>query len=112
MPDAMDFMMLLPPPNDNRNLDDIEKDKPFVTYVWDRPLCPWCAQWLRFVDFRPVGLSFGAKAGCPNFHGLWAFGQDRWLDVRPPKNIERGGDGAWWSTISEDELNAARKKAN
>ena len=97
-------MMFLPPSDQPRNLDDIEKDKPFSTYAWETPLCPWCAQWLRLVDFRSIGLPWEARAGCPSFHGLWAFSQKRWLDVRPPKNISRGGDGAWWTTVTVKEL--------
>ncbi len=98
--------MILPPKDQHRNLDDIEKNAPFVTYTWKTPLCPWCAQWLRSVDFRPLGLPWVAKAGCPAYHGLWAFGQNRWVDVRPPKNVSRGGDGAWWTTVTVKELQA------
>ncbi len=98
--------MILPPQHDHRNLDDIEKDTPFVTYAWERPLCPWCAQWLRHVDFRPIGLPWAARAGCPAFHGLWAFSKKHWLDVRPPKNISRAGDGAWWTSVTIEELRA------
>ncbi len=92
------------PQDQLRNLDDIEKTKPFSTYAWETPLCPWCAQWLRRVDFRPIGLPFEARAGCPAYHGLWAFGQKRWFDVRPPKNVARGSDGAWWTSVTVEEL--------
>ncbi len=99
--------MILPPKDQHLNLDEIEKDTPFVTYAWERPLCPWCAQWLRHVDFRPIGLPWGARAGCPNFHGLWAFSKKRWLNVRPPTNVTRGSDGAWWTSVTIEELRAA-----
>ncbi len=99
--------MILPPKDQHRSLDEIEKDTPFVTYAWERPLCPWCAQWLRHVDFRPIGLPWGARAGCPAFHGLWAFSKKRWLNVSPPTNVMRGSDGAWWTTLTIEELQAA-----
>lgn len=102
----MDSIMILPPKDQPSNLDDIEKNTPFVTYVWERPLCPWCAQWLRVVDFRPIGLPWEARAGCPNFHGIWAFSQNHWVDVRPPANVARGGDGAWWTSVTIEELRA------
>ena len=99
-------MMILPPKDQHRNLDDIEKDTPFVTYAWKRPLCPWCAQWLRNVDFRAIGLPWAVKAGCPAYHGLWAFSKKRWVNIQPPKNVTRGGDGAWWTSVTIEELQA------
>ncbi len=99
-------MMFLPPHDQLRNLDDIEKDKPFSTYAWETPLCPWCAQWLRSVDFRPIGLPWKANAGCPSYHGMWAFSKNRWVDVQPPVNVLRGSDGAWWTSVTIEELQA------
>lgn len=91
------------PPFEDRRIDDIEKEPGFATYAWEPPLCPWCGQWLRPVDMRPVGLPFQATNACPFYHGLLAFSQTRWVDVRPPKTV-LGGDGAWWSSISIQEL--------
>lgn len=98
--------MILPPKDQHRDLDDIEKNTPFVTYAWERPLCPWCGQWLRATDFRPAGLPWEARTGCPNYHGLWASGQERWMNIRPPKNVQRGSDGAWWTSVTVEELQA------
>ncbi len=95
--------MILPPHDDQRALDDIEKEPPFVTYAWARPLCPWCAQWLRPVDMRPIGLPFTVRLGCPYFHGLFAFSRGCWMDYRVPQ-IARGGDGAWRTSIGVDEM--------
>jgi hypothetical protein len=94
------------PPNENRDLDDIEHERPYTTYAWMPPLCPRCGQWLRPVDMRPAGMPFRANAGCPAYHGLFAFSQQRWVDVRPPKNVKIGGDGAWWSSVTVEQLQA------
>lgn len=92
------------PPSDGiHNLDDIEKETPFVTYAWWPPLCPWCGQWLRGVDLRPIGQDFIAKLACPSYHGLVGHGQTRWVDLRPPA-VQQGGDGAWWCTVSAAQL--------
>lgn len=91
------------PPGESYDLDDIEHKKPYVTYAWAPPLCPWCGQWLRPVDMRPVGLPFEATTACPSYHGLFAFSQTRWVDFRPPK-IARGGDGAWWTSLTTQQL--------
>ena len=97
--------MILPSHNDQCNLDALEKNPPFATYMWARPICPWCAQWLRPVDMRPIGLPFTVQLGCPYFHGLFVFSQGRWMDYRVPQ-IARGGDGAWWTTIDQTEIRA------
>ncbi len=82
---------------------DSEKEPGFVTYAWWPPLCPWCAQWLRKVDMRPVGLPFVARTACPSYHGLFVHSQMNWRDLRPPK-ITRGGDGAWWTSLTMEQL--------
>jgi hypothetical protein len=93
------------PPNEDRDLADIEKEPGFATYGWMPPLCPWCGQWLRPVDFQPAGMPFAAKAGCPAYHGLFAFSQQRWVNVRPP-DVQMGGDGAWWTSLTVEQLQA------
>lgn len=98
-------MDAIPPLHDHQHLGDIEKETPFVTVAWQPPLCPWCAQWLRPVDMRPVGMPFKAVSACPLYHGLFAFGQSRWVDLRPPK-IARGSDGAWWTSLTIEQLQA------
>ncbi len=97
------MMYPIMPPLGNRNLADIEQETPYTTYAWEPPLCPWCAQWLRPVDMRPVGMPFQAIAACPAYHGLYAFGQTRWVDFRPPK-VARGSDGAWWTSLTIEQL--------
>lgn len=94
---------LLPAPGESHNLDDIEKETPFVTYAWSPPLCPWCGNWLRKVNMRPVGIPFVVRMACPSYHGLYAFNQTRWVDFRPAA-IQRGGDGAWWTTLDTHQL--------
>ena len=96
-------MMPLLPPDDSYDLDDIEKEPGFVTYAWWPPLCPWCAQWLRPVDMRPIGIPFKAITACPAYHGLFAAHLKRWVDLRPP-NITRGSDGAWWTSLTTEQL--------
>ena len=96
-------MLPMLPPWENRDLDDIEQETPFVTYAWAPPLCPWCGQWLRPVDMRPMGMPFKATTGCPLYHGLYTFNQTRWVDFRPPE-IVRASDGAWWTTLDAKQL--------
>lgn len=89
-------------PNEALDLDNIEKETPYVTCAWWPPLCPWCGQWLRQVDMRPVGMPFVARTACPAYHGLFAYNQTRWVDFRPPK-VARGSDGAWWTSLTTDQ---------
>ncbi len=92
-------MLPVMPPWEDRDLRIIEHERPFVTYGWNPPLCPWCAAWLRPVDMRAIGLPVKAATACPAYHGMLAFGQQKWVDLRPPGK-ERGGDGFWWSTLT------------
>ena len=98
-------MLPVMPPWEDRDLRTIEQERPFVTYGWTPPLCPWCAQWLRPVDMRPLGLSIKAATACPDYHGMLAFGQKKWVNLRPP-NTKRGGDGSWWTPLTIDQLKA------
>lgn len=109
----MPMMPMLPPKNSQRDMDEIEKESPFVTYAWGSPLCPWCGSWLRQVNMMPRwGIPFIASHGCPSYHGMTTHGGTKWADFKPPK-VERGGDGAWWSEIEPEhyakwrELNEA-----
>lgn len=97
------MMWMVMPPWEHRDLDDIEHEPGFATYAWAPPLCPWCGQWLRPVDMRPMGMPFKAITACPAFHGLFTFNQTRWADFRPPK-IDRGSDGAWWTSLTIEQL--------
>ncbi len=96
-------MYPLLPPDHPYSAKDVEKEPGFVAYAWWPPLCPWCAQWLRQVDFRPIGLPFVARTACPSYHGLFVTSQMAWMDLRPPKNA-RGGDGAWWTSLTVEQL--------
>lgn len=93
------MMPMLPPSNSQRDMDSIEKERPFVTYAWATPLCPWCGSWLRQVNLEPRwGIPFTATHGCPYYHGMTTHGGTQWANFRPLK-VERGGDGAWWTEI-------------
>lgn len=95
-------MMPMLPPKGERDLDEIEKERPFVTYAWASPLCPWCGSWLRKIDMRPRwGIPFIVTAGCPSYHGMTSHGGTKWVDFKPP-DVERGGDGAWWTEIKPE----------
>ena len=98
-------MLPVMPPWEDRDISDIENEPPFATYGWNPPLCPWCGQWLRPMDMRPLGLPLKAATACPFYHGMLAFSQRKWVDLRPPK-VERGGDGAWSSTLTLDQIRA------
>ena len=89
------------PPWEDQDLADIEKKTPFTTYAWQPPLCPWCGQWLRPMDMRSVGLPFQEIMACPFYHGLYT--QARWVDFQPP-NVARGSDGAWWTSVTVEQL--------
>lgn len=102
-------MMPMLPPKGQRAFGDIEKERPFVTYAWVSPLCPWCGQWLRKVDMQPRwGIPFIATAGCPAYHGMTAHGGTKWVDFKPP-DIECGGDGAWWTEIKPEHYEKWRE---
>lgn len=93
---------ILPLPG-NHNAEELEQHKPFAVYGWNPPLCPYCGSWLRQVDMRPRGLPFRAASACPYFHGLLVGGQTSWRDLKPPK-ARRGSDGAWWTTLTTEQL--------
>lgn len=59
------MLPLIMPPWEDRDLSTIEQERPFVTYWWNPPLCPWCGQWLRSVDMRPLGAAHQGRHCLP-----------------------------------------------
>jgi len=96
-------MLPVMPPWEDRDISAIEHERPFATYGWNPPLCPWCGHWLRPMDMRPLGLPIKAATACPFYHGMLAFGQKKWVDLRPPR-VERGSDGFWHSSLTVGQL--------